>query len=738
MNGSQSQITQSQSTTAPAGSSGGSVRTDAKVVASHECTESCSRGSKMDERKNGNARAERVAGSMGNPDEGKRCDSPLEGRVSSSTEGSGKGVTSEELVEENMLKDSQESEEEVKLADKSEERPNVLETWPGSPQRRRRLSLSRSAEAREDKLEKARGQAIIAVGSEVPEDLLLAQRLTSTRPPSEKTETNAESERERPSSLTLQPERECEETTKASERRETETDVEEESESPAQETKSDTADGVRGKAGEDTVPAKKTESAQEVPSSEGDSRERLQSSASLQDPQRRRLSVSRSPTVSSPERAGTEETERGHTALTVEGIGRRRGSEERETPERGDKEEGKEQVKRETAGGTRSSSPQKQRGKSTTRRLSVAGLSSERTQSNFEDKKVEKHGQAAQQDSLNQFGIGMCCKKGFKPESPNQDDFFIIRVDKWSLYGVFDGHGPFGHDVSNYVQKELPARLLYGEPRFLTFPLRALQTSFTTIHRELEDQTDDAMSGAGGIDCSMSGTTATVVLHIHALKKLFVAHVGDSRAVIARREHASSRAVAGGSDGFRQETRNDSRMLQQQTSSEPRETAEDRGCRSAGTGTDCRPLSRLMAFDLTNDHKPTNEIEKQRIMKAGGQVRRLEGDVPHRVFLKNRLFPGLAMSRAIGDTIATQAGVIPDPEVREYEILEGRDEFLLICSDGVWEFISSQEAVDMVSTFGRDNVQKACDAIAREAWKRWIDEEHNVVDDITVLVIYFP
>ncbi|KFG50339.1 putative PP2C, partial [Toxoplasma gondii FOU] len=617
MNGSQSQITQSQSTTAPAGSSGGSVRTDAKVVASHECTESCSRGSKMDERKNGNARAERVAGSMGNPDEGKRCDSPLEGRVSSSTEGSGKGVTSEELVEETMLKDSQESEEEVKLADKSEERPNVLETWPGSPQRRRRLSLSRSAEAREDKLEKARGQAIIAVGSEVPEDLLLAQRLTSTRPPSEKTETNAESERERPSSLTLQPERECEETTKASERRETETDVEEESESPAQETKSDTADGVRGKAGEDTVPAKKTESAQEVPSSEGDSRERLQSSASLQDPQRRRLSVSRSPTVSSPERAGTEETERGHTALTVEGIGRRRGSEERETPERGDKEEGKEQVKRETAGGTRSSSPQKQRGKSTTRRLSVAGLSSERTQSNFEDKKVEKHGQAAQQDSLNQFGIGMCCKKGFKPESPNQDDFFIIRVDKWSLYGVFDGHGPFGHDVSNYVQKELPARLLYGEPRFLTFPLRALQTSFTTIHRELEDQTDDAMSGAGGIDCSMSGTTATVVLHIHALKKLFVAHVGDSRAVIARREHASSRAVAGGSDGFRQETRNDSRMLQQQTSSEPRETTEDRGCRSAGTGTECRPLSRLMAFDLTNDHKPTNEIEKQRIMKAG-------------------------------------------------------------------------------------------------------------------------
>lgn len=38
-----------------------------------------------------------------------------------------------------------------------------------------------------------------------------------------------------------------------------------------------------------------------------------------------------------------------------------------------------------------------------------------------------------------------------------------------------------------------------------------------------------------GIDCCMSGTTATVILHVHAKKKLFIAHVGDSRAVLARR-----------------------------------------------------------------------------------------------------------------------------------------------------------------------------------------------------------
>lgn len=29
--------------------------------------------------------------------------------------------------------------------------------------------------------------------------------------------------------------------------------------------------------------------------------------------------------------------------------------------------------------------------------------------------------------TLNDIGVGYACKKGLKPESPNQDDFFIMR-----------------------------------------------------------------------------------------------------------------------------------------------------------------------------------------------------------------------------------------------------------------------------------------------------------------------
>jgi len=293
---------------------------------------------------------------------------------------------------------------------------------------------------------------------------------------------------------------------------------------------------------------------------------------------------------------------------------------------------------------------------------------------------MEKKG-TAEDCSLIELGIGLSCKKGLKPESPNQDDFFIVKIDDWALYGVFDGHGPFGHDISNYVQRELP-KLIYNNEHFWNNPKAALRFSFNQVHRDLEK----TAASTNRFNCSLSGTTATVILSRN--NKLYIAHVGDSRAVIASL---------------------------------------------------CNTSKRLEAIDLTNDHKPNLEIEKRRILQCGGQVRRLEGDIPYRVFLKGRLYPGLAMSRAIGDTLGTSAGVIPDPDVSEYDLDESRDIFLIICSDGVWEFISSQEAVDMVAQGGIEGVQESSELLARESWQRWINEEQNVVDDITAQVIYlFP
>jgi serine/threonine protein phosphatase PrpC len=46
------------------------------------------------------------------------------------------------------------------------------------------------------------------------------------------------------------------------------------------------------------------------------------------------------------------------------------------------------------------------------------------------------------------------------------------------------------------------------------------------------------------------------------------------------------------------------------------------------------------------------------------------------------------MSRSIGDRVAHSVGVIPDPEVTEITLTE-KDKFVVIASDGVWEFLSN-------------------------------------------------
>lgn len=312
------------------------------------------------------------------------------------------------------------------------------------------------------------------------------------------------------------------------------------------------------------------------------------------------------------------------------------------------------------------------------RRVCVLGVAAdfEIQQKGFADKKVHD---ASKASDLKDFRIGYACKKGLKPESPNQDDFCIVLADNISMFGVFDGHGPYGHELSGFVQHRLLEAVVKDE-NFRDRPAQALKDAFFKTQKSC---TEASEKDPQDFDCGLSGTTATLVF----LKQgnLHVANVGDSRAVLARGNRGGE----------------------------------------------------LRAEDLTRDHKPDCEAEKDRIIRSGrGQVRRLEGDIPLRVFLKDKLYPGLAMTRSIGDTVGVEAGVTCEPDVTTRR-LEQDWRFLLLCSDGVWEFIQSQEAINIVSSYQPSDCQKAAEALASEAWNRWIQEEHNVVDDITVIIHWF-
>jgi serine/threonine protein phosphatase PrpC len=270
---------------------------------------------------------------------------------------------------------------------------------------------------------------------------------------------------------------------------------------------------------------------------------------------------------------------------------------------------------------------------------------------------------------------------GFEPEykKENQDNCFAydkyITSDQ-GLFCVMDGHGPFGHRVSDFVKRKFPEVFAECSMQF-TDPKQALTSTFLTTDRGLD---------YSGIDTELSGSTC-VVVYI-AGRTLHCAWVGDSRAVLCQRDPATNKR---------------------------------------------------RAVNLIIDHKPFQPEEKARVERCGGRVARCVDDQgqeigPFRVWMQLPVWaPGLAMSRALGDKMAHSIGVISKPDLVSRDITV-EDEFIIIATDGVWEFISSEEAVALVTK--QKDPKESCQALVDLAYQRWIEEEEGIVDDISCVVIF--
>lgn len=272
---------------------------------------------------------------------------------------------------------------------------------------------------------------------------------------------------------------------------------------------------------------------------------------------------------------------------------------------------------------------------------------------------------------------------GVKKE--NQDSFIVIPdISKdggtcGALFGVYDGHGSVGHHVSRFIIAKTPATL--NVQKMIKDPSpkangKLMEDSFKSIHNQLEKQKE--------IDCALSGSTAVCTLVRQGA--LYCANLGDSRCVVARK-------AAGG---------------------------------------------KLKVVELSIDQKPERADERKRIQKAGGRCEALMDETgepigPQRVWLKHMMLPGLAMTRSFGDQVAASVGVCADPEIMVHQ-LTADDLFMILASDGVWEFITNEEAIEMVRTAG--NCDDACKKLVAESSRRWAEEE-DVRDDITAIVVYF-
>ena len=102
--------------------------------------------------------------------------------------------------------------------------------------------------------------------------------------------------------------------------------------------------------------------------------------------------------------------------------------------------------------------------------------------------------------------------------------------------------------------------------------------------------------------------------------------------------------------------------------------------------------------------------------------------------------PGLTMSRALGDIDGARIGMLPTPETSSRSLDRDADLYLIIASDGVWEFLSNEQAVEIVHAAACDGVgaHDACKRLILKAAQEWHIVEGEYRDDISAIVVYLP
>ena len=233
------------------------------------------------------------------------------------------------------------------------------------------------------------------------------------------------------------------------------------------------------------------------------------------------------------------------------------------------------------------------------------------------------------------------------------EDFHSIHLySSHQFYGMFDGHS--GNLASKYAASTVYGKLvtqLSLEGAAVDKDWKAqVQANISQAFHEIHREFLLASSSS---HMDQSGTTATALLVTEDV--VVVAGLGDSRAVLSVENDGKSSALA-----------------------------------------------------LTEDHVASDPIEKKLVEHRGGTISS-SGGIP-------RVNGTLAITRSIGDenlaSLLSREPHVMSMTREEIRIMCGKfDCFIVVASDGLWDVMSNQEAVDMVS-----QTVDAYDATDRVSW----------------------
>ncbi|XP_032580070.1 uncharacterized protein LOC116801952 [Drosophila sechellia] len=316
---------------------------------------------------------------------------------------------------------------------------------------------------------------------------------------------------------------------------------------------------------------------------------------------------------------------------------------------------------------------------------------------------------------VNMRVTGQCCQGGRKYM---EDQFSVAYQEspithelEYAFFGIYDGHG--GPEAALFAKEHLMLEIV-KQKQFWSDQdedvLRAIREGYIATHFAMWREQEKWPRTANG-HLSTAGTTATVAFMRR--EKIYIGHVGDSGIVL----------------GY-----------------------QNKGERN------------WRARPLTTDHKPESLAEKTRIQRSGGNVAIKSGvprvvwnrprDPMHRGPIRRRTLvdeiPFLAVARSLGDLWSYNSRfkefvVSPDPDVKVVKINPSTFRCLIFGTDGLWNVVTAQEAVDSVrkehligEILNEQDVMNPSKALVDQALKTWAAKKMRADNTSVVTVILTP
>ncbi|GAB4814164.1 hypothetical protein N2152v2_001210 [Parachlorella kessleri] len=360
------------------------------------------------------------------------------------------------------------------------------------------------------------------------------------------------------------------------------------------------------------------------------------------------------------------------------------------------------------------------------------------------------------------------------PKAHNQDSFLVEQLalsggpgssrsaPAATLVGVFDGHGQNGHKVAGLVASAVQEHIslaLHQAASMSSASYSDEDACVPLVDRGLWWDTDPASTCSNLSSAAALATEDLVLTPTSAQSGLEQTFSRVAESVAAA---SSSLTYQSGSTAVLCLILQDSVV------------AAWAGDSRAVVGK--RAEGEWYATQLTQDHKPNRLSEMARIVAAGGRVSRPHPAGPFRVCL-----PGygertaLSVARAFGDFELARIGIVPTPEFAVFTrsaaaassaagptaaaasnntvpfgrappascssaracapATETAQEILLVASDGLWEVVGNEEAIELAAAAGSPTAGAAQLAeLAKCRWAEHSGSRHQ--DDITVAVVY--